>query len=68
MREVRHHFPGIAPWVEWCYLSPTHLFFNDGELLASQTGVQQGDPLGPLLFSLALRCILPDVAAVVVEP
>ena len=37
--------------------------FFDGVRLSSQRGVQQGDPLGPLLFPLALQPILRRLAA-----
>ena len=36
------------------YTAITHLFFNNSILL-SQEGVQQGDPLGPLLFCLVIH-------------
>ena len=41
-------------WVEYCYSHPAHLFFGTS-VLQSAAGVQQGDPLGPLLFSLVLH-------------
>jgi len=50
---VSEDFPEIAPWVHWCYSQPAELRFGNRRILAS-TGVQQGDPLGPLLFSLVL--------------
>ena len=46
-------FPGISAWTHWCYAQPTELRFGDQHILAS-AGVQQEDPLGPLLFSLVL--------------
>lgn len=54
LRAVATHFPALARFATWCYQQPTRLQF--GALgLDSQTGVQQGDPLGPLLFSVALQ-------------
>jgi hypothetical protein len=54
LREVRLRLPGLAPYAEWCYGHHSRLLF-DGEPLTSEAGVQQGDPLGPLLFSLAVQ-------------
>jgi Reverse transcriptase (RNA-dependent DNA polymerase) len=51
---VYEKLPGLYRWVEYCYSQPAHLFFGSC-LLASMAGVQQGDPLGPLLFSLVLH-------------
>ena len=50
---VEKHIPEISPWVRWCYGGHTSLFYGE-DILTSQTGVQQGDPLGPVLFSLAI--------------
>jgi ubiquitin carboxyl-terminal hydrolase 44/49 len=54
LKQAFEKLPGIYRWTEFCYSQPAHLFFGD-ELLASMAGVQQGDPLGPLLFSLVLQ-------------
>ena len=54
LKQVHERVPGIYKWAEYCYSQPAHLFLGD-MLLASMAGVQQGDPLGPLLFSLVLH-------------
>ena len=54
---VKEHFPELLPWVEFCYAGAAHLTFGS-HLLSSATGVQQGDPLGPLLFSLVLQRLI----------
>ena len=45
---------GIMPFLLACYAEPTSLFCR-GEVLQSTCGVQQGDPLCPMLFSLAIH-------------
>ena len=61
-RISRHHvlesatvqFPGLARWVTWCYQEPSALRFGTA-VISSAGGVQQGDPLGPLLFATAIH-------------
>jgi hypothetical protein len=54
LQEVREIFPQLARGTTWCYGQPTRLQFG-ARTLESCCGVQQGDPLGPLLFSIALH-------------
>ena len=55
--------PGMARWAEWCYQGHSKLFF-DGAVISSQVGVQQGDPLGPLFFALALQPLLMELESI----
>ncbi|GKC42827.1 putative reverse transcriptase domain-containing protein [Tanacetum coccineum] len=57
LREVRLRFPSISRWVEFCYSNPARLYYGEHTLWSSQ-GVQQGDPFGPLLFSLVLHPLI----------
>ena len=54
LTEVRRVVPGIAPWVDFCYQHESQLLLGAAQL-ASSRGIQQGDPLGPALFALAIH-------------
>ncbi|XP_026453451.1 uncharacterized protein LOC113354296 [Papaver somniferum] len=62
IKEVRSHFPAISQWVEFCFATPTRLYYKD-TILSSAQGVQHGNPLGPLLFSLTLHPIVRNIAS-----
>ena len=53
LQQARDQFPTLARWSTWCYQHATHLQLGD-TVLQPSSGVQQGDPLGPLLFAAAL--------------
>ena len=46
---VRDFIPELLPYVHSAYSSPSILLWDDVEVNSSE-GVQQGDPIGPLLF------------------
>ena len=54
LKQCAIHFPELLPWVSWCYSQHQYLWHPMGQLI-SASGVQQGDPLGPLLFALVLN-------------
>jgi hypothetical protein len=57
LESVHAACPKLDAWVAFCYGQASHLFAQD-LLLESEQGVQQGDPLGPLLFSLAWQRVV----------
>ncbi|KAI3822031.1 hypothetical protein L1987_09612 [Smallanthus sonchifolius] len=54
LNEVRKMCPSISAWVDFLYGQPARLYVGN-DYIWSSTGVQQGDPLGPLLFALVLH-------------
>jgi hypothetical protein len=61
LEQTQAHFPELLPWVDWCYGDMPHLIHVTGNI-RSCVGVQQGDPLGPLLFCLVLNILVRRLA------
>ena len=59
-KETCEFIPGIAAFTNFCYSQHTPLFYNNA-IVQSESGVQQGDPLGPSLFSLTLWPIIQKI-------
>jgi len=57
LSEVLQHIPDFYPFLAQCYYSATNLSFGEF-IIHSQSGVQQGDPFGPVLFCLVLQPLL----------
>jgi hypothetical protein len=54
LHSIRRVAPALALWADFCYTREGHLLL-DGRRWVSARGIQQGDPLGPALFAVALH-------------
>ena len=57
MQKAKEKIPSLYKLLWQAYSRPSHLFYRN-EILSSETGIQQGDPGGPALFSLGLDHIV----------
>ena len=48
-------------WQAYC--TPTYLFFGNA-IISSATGMQQGDPLSLVLFSLAIHSLVSELVSI----
>ena len=55
--KVKETIPSLFNLFWQAYAKPSHLFYRN-EIISSETGIQQGDPGGPALFSLGLDHIV----------
>ncbi len=60
LNRLPKELPDIYPWVSWSYHCAGELRFGTHRIL-SKSGVQQGDSLGPLLFSLMALKLLDEI-------
>ncbi|KAJ2948225.1 hypothetical protein O0L34_g10035 [Tuta absoluta] len=56
LAEVKDFIPSLYPFFHQCYAEKSHLSYCSQ--IPSQVGAQQGDPLGPLIFSLAIHKVV----------
>ena len=54
LAKVKEQFPMLYPMIWQSYANASNLYFNGDTIIQSREGVQQGDPLGPFLFSLGI--------------
>ena len=62
LKAVAEHIPEIYALCHSAYGAKSQLLFGN-HIIDSSSGVQQGDPLGPLLFSLTLQPILEKLSS-----
>ena len=60
---IQAFFPKLLNWATWC-LGHAGVLLCDDLDLRSSSGVQQGDPLGPLFFAAGLLKVLKGVTSV----
>ena len=57
LQQVKDNAPSIYNYIWQCYKTPSALIYRDN-LILSAVGCQQGDPLGPAIFSLAIHPVI----------
>ena len=60
LQKTKEKIPSLYNLLWQAYSGPSHLFYRD-KVLLSETGLQQGDPSGPALFSLGIDQIIKDL-------
>ena len=57
------HLPELLPWASWGYGQHPKILWHTMGTISSEAGVQQGVPLGPLLFCLVQQNMVSSIAA-----
>ena len=60
LRAVKEHIPDLLSFVHSAYSSPSILLRNGAQVL-SAADIQQGDPLGTMLFCLGIHNLVPTL-------
>lgn len=63
---VREKYPHMLPYIHQCYATKSYLVYGK-DIILSEEGVQQGDPLGPLLFCLVIQPIIDSLQSKINE-
>ena len=63
LQAIRDRAPELFSYCYTAYAHPSMLFYGS-DVVMSQEGTQQGDPLGPLLFSNTLQPLLQSLVSV----
>lgn len=62
-RQVNEKTPSLKTFVEGIYVTSSPALFCGKEIIESQQGVQQGDPMAPVLFCMAIQPLLDEIKA-----
>ena len=62
LEAVAAHIPELLPFVHSVYSAPSTLLW-EGEQISSSEGVQQGDPLGPMLFYFTIHELVTSIGS-----
>ena len=63
MEGVKKYCPDVARWAQWCLNGRSRVYHN-AHVISCSTGVQQGDPLAPVLFSVGLHKVIEQLLAI----
>ena len=62
LRAAEEYIPSLLPFGHSSYSSPSVLMWYDTQTLSAE-GIQQGDPLGPMLFCLGIHKLVSTLSS-----